>query len=123
MILVDTSVWVDHIARADAGLIALLGKGSVVMHPFVLGEIALGNLRNRESVITALSDLPQVVAARDAEVVHVIAASSLFGVGIGYIDAHLLVSCMLSDVGLWTRDKRLDSVARRLGLTASSTSH
>lgn len=117
MILADTSVWVDHLRQGDPTLASLLDAGSVLMHPFVLGEIALGTLRQRALVLGALGDLPRAVAATDAEVLGFIDARSLPGRGIGYVDAHLLASLRLTPgTALWTRDKRLASVAAAMGL-------
>lgn len=117
MILVDTSVWVDHLRASDKALIALLDAGAVLAHPFVIGELALGNLRQREIVLTALSDLPQASVATDLETLHFIDRHTLSGRGIGYIDAHLLAAVQLTaGAELWTKDKRLHGVAVELGL-------
>ncbi|AVR88027.1 type II toxin-antitoxin system VapC family toxin [Thauera aromatica] len=117
MILVDTSIWIDHLRGSDQHLSALLAEGRVVMHPHVLGEVALGNLKNRTAVLGAMSDLPQAVAATDDEVLHFIEAQGLFGLGIGYMDAHLLAAVMLAPgTRLWTRDRRLSTASARLGL-------
>lgn len=117
MILVDTSVWVDHLRVGDKALPGWLDAGMVLMHPFVIGELALGNLRQREIVLNALSDLPRASIATDAEVLHFIARHALFGRGIGYVDVHLLAAVRLTaGAELWTNDKRLHSVAAHLGL-------
>lgn len=117
MILVDTSVWIDHLRQGDAELQSLLQTGSVLAHPFVTGELALGHLQNRDTVLGALQDLPQATVATDAEVLRFIGQQSLYGLGIGYIDAHLLAAVALSAGSLlWTRDKRLQTTAVRLGL-------
>lgn len=120
MILADTSVWVDHLRAGDKALAALLDAGMVLAHPFVIGELALGNLRQRELVLKALADLPHASVATDAEVLHFIAHHALSGRGIGYIDAHLLAAVKLTaGAELWTNDKRLRGVAVRLGLAAA----
>jgi predicted nucleic acid-binding protein len=117
VILVDTSVWVDHLRASDKALIVLLNAGAVLAHPFVIGELALGNLRQREIVLTALSDLPQASVATDLETLHFIDRHTLSGRGIGYIDAHLLAAVQLTaGAELWTKDKRLHGVAVELGL-------
>ena len=122
MILVDTSVWVDHLRAGDAALISLLQRGLVCGHPFVIGELALGNLRQRVDILTLLQDLPQAVVARDSEVLRFIELHGLAGCGIGYVDAHLLASVPLTLGGkIWTRDKRLLSVAEKLGLWFAAT--
>ncbi|MCK2089374.1 type II toxin-antitoxin system VapC family toxin [Thauera aromatica] len=118
MILVDTSIWIDHLRGSDQHLSVLLAEGRVVMHPHVLGEVALGSLKNRAAVLGAMSDLPQTVVATDDEVLRFIEAQGLFGLGIGYMDAHLLAAVMLTPgTRLWTRDRRLSAASARLGLT------
>lgn len=120
MILVDTTVWIDHLRLNDEKLVRLLGDGQVMAHPFVTGELALGNLRNRATILGALQDLPQAVVATDDEVLRFIEQNALFGIGIGYIDAHLLAAVRLSPgAALWTRDKRLLAASIRLGLAAA----
>lgn len=117
MILVDTSVWVDHLRTGDAELAARLEAGEVLAHPFVIGELALGNLRDRRQVLGALADLPQAAVAADAEVLALIERRPLHGLGIGYVDACLLASALLTpDAQIWTRDARLRDAATRLGL-------
>ena len=122
MILVDTSVWLDHLRAGDKALAALLQAGMVLAHPFVIGELALGNLRQREIVLSALSDLPHASVATDAEVLHFIDRHALFGRGVGYLDAHLLAAVKLTaGAELWTNDKRLHGVANQLGLATTPT--
>lgn len=117
MILVDTSVWVDHLRAGDETLSALLTGSRVLMHPSVLGELACGNLRNRDEVLGLLRDLPRVTVASDEEVLFFIERHTLIARGIGYVDAHLLAAVALDGVAqLWTRDKRLRSVAETLSL-------
>src|SRR5580692_5507193 len=117
MILVDTSVWVDHLRANDKTLVELLGRSEALAHPFVTGEIALGHLRRREFVLGALARLPQAVVASDHEVPIFISRHSLSGLGIGYVDAHLLAATALTGGStLWTRDRRLRDVAGSLGL-------
>lgn len=117
MILVDTSVWIDHLRRHNKALTRLLHAGMVLTHPFVIGELALGNLRQRNVVLTALADLPRANVATEAEVLHFIAHYALFGRGVGYIDVHLLAAVQLTpNAKLWTIDKRLQGVAAQLGL-------
>lgn len=119
MILVDSSVWVDHLRHGDQRLVTLLEASQVLTHPFVVGEIALGSLKNRETILGSLRGLPQAATATDEEVQKFIESNVLFGLGIGYIDAHLLAAVRL-DAGsqLWTRDKRLGAIADRMGLNA-----
>ena len=112
MILVDTSVWVDHLRSGDAQLVDLLERASVIMHPFVVGEIACGRLRDRLSILELLQDLPAAAVADSAEVLGFIERHVLHGKGIGYVDVHLLASVALTDgAKLWTRDKSLRAVA------------
>ena len=119
MILVDSSVWVDHLQRGDARLAALLNASRVLGHPFVLGELALGNLHQRALIHDSLQNLPQAIVAGDGEVVQFITAQHLFGKGIGYVDAHLLASVRLTPGSrLWTRDRRLRVLAEGLGVGA-----
>lgn len=117
MILVDTSVWVDHLRVGDQGLTMLLDKGHVLMHAFVLGELACGTLRNRGEVLRLLKHLPHAPAATDDEVLFFIERHELMGRGIGYVDAHLLAAVTLNgSAQLWTRDKRLRASADSLKL-------
>ena len=119
MILVDTSVWIDHIKSADPQLSAMLRGDRVLAHPFVLGELAMGSLRQRVSVMTVYRKLPQAITANDEDVLRTIEAHALHGRGIGCIDAHLLVSARLTpDTQLWTRDRRLTAAAEALGVAA-----
>ncbi len=119
MILVDTSVWVDHLRHGDSALSKLLNEGGVLAHRFVTGELALGNLRDRDAVLDAMQGLPHAGVATDQEVMGFIARYSLFGIGIGYVDAHLLAAVQLAPgTSLWTRDKRLLAASDRLGMSA-----
>ncbi len=122
MILVDTSVWVDHLQRGSTRLVQYLSQGAVLAHPFVVGELALENLRQRTQVLEALSQLPMATAATDSEVLEFIARQSLFGRGIGYVDAHLLAAARLtSGSWLWTLDQRLQAAASALELAWTSS--
>lgn len=117
MILADSAVWIDHLRSADERFAAALESESIVGHPFVTGEIALGSLRERSAVIWRLRRLEQLPVARPDSVLALIESEALFGAGIGYIDAHLLASVRLvPGTWLWTRDKRLGSQAERLGV-------
>jgi predicted nucleic acid-binding protein len=117
VILVDTSVWIDHLRSGDDTLAALLTSGDVLTHPGVIGELALGNLRQRNEILGLLHGLPRATVATDSEVLTFIDRASLYGKGIGYIDAHLLAATALTaDARLWTRDKRLAGVANEQGI-------
>jgi len=116
MVLVDTSVWVDHLRRGMVGLDLPLSEGQVLCHPFIIGELACGNLKNRTDILSLLRTLPGVRSAEDDEVLQFIEKHRLMGKGLGYIDAHLLASSFLSHAPLWTLDKRLGDAAATLGV-------
>lgn len=117
MILVDTSVWIEHLRGNTGALGRLLNAGQVLTHPFVIGELALGHLKPRRVVLEALADLPRARQATDHEVLLFIDRHELAGLGIGYIDVHLLAAVHLTTgANLWSRDKRLHGVASRLGV-------
>ena len=116
MILVDTSVWVDHLRTGNRKLQSLLEDAEVLVHPFVIGELACGILRNREEVLTLLQALPEAQGAQHEEVMRVVERERLHGRGIGWIDAHLLASARLSSAALWTLDRRLSEIASALAL-------
>ncbi|MGI9120377.1 MAG: type II toxin-antitoxin system VapC family toxin [Acidimicrobiales bacterium] len=119
MILVDTSIWVDHLRNGHARLAQLLGDGTVLGHPWVVGELALGHLSPRHEVLRLLSSLPGATVATPAEVLTFIERHELHGLGIGYVDAQLLASTRLTPgAKLWTRDKRLATASSRLHLAA-----
>jgi predicted nucleic acid-binding protein len=119
VILVDTSVWIDHLRAGDEVLASLLHDRRVLVHPFVTGELALGSLRQRALVLRALHRLPQAIVATHPEVMRLIDEQALFGLGIGYVDAHLLAAVRLTqDASLWTRDKQLITAGQRLGVAA-----
>lgn len=122
MILVDTSVWVDHLRSGDAQLIDLLERAQVVMHPFVVGEMACGSLGDRSSVLELLQDLPVASVAESEEVLGFIERHVLHGKGIGYVDVHLLASVALTEgTKLWTRDKQLLVAAQAQGCAFPDT--
>jgi predicted nucleic acid-binding protein len=116
MVLVDTSVWVRHLRRGNTGLEILLNEGHVVCHPFIVGELACGNLTNRSEILSLLQTLPITTPAEHEEVMRFIENYRLMGKGLGYIDMHLLASAILSGVPLWTLDKRLKEASLQLGL-------
>lgn len=116
MILVDTSVWISHLRDGDVGLENLLNDGHVVCHPFVVGELACGHLKNRDEILSLLQALPPATHAENEEVMGFIENYQLMGKGLGYIDIHLLASAVLSKISLWTFDKRLHEVSVKMGL-------
>ena len=121
MILVDKSVWVEHLRHGLPRLARHLQEGEVLIHPWVIGELACGNLRNRSQVLELMQGLPAATVASDAEVLLLIERDRLMGLGIGYVDAHLLASARLSHCRLWTQDRRLAAVAQEQGLAACTT--
>jgi len=116
MILVDTSVWIMHLRQGRIGLDGLLDEGDVMCHPYIIGELACGNLNNRLEILSLLKTLPTALQAEHEEVMQFIQNNSLMGKGLGYIDIHLLASAILSRVPLWTLDKKLKQVSLRLGI-------
>ena len=119
MILADTSVWIDHLNRADPVLYRLFHSGEVLIHPMVIGEVALGQVAERDATLKILRKLPRAEVAQHEEVLRLLEDWRLYGSGIGYGDAHLLASVLLtSGSRLWTRDRALRKVARQLSLDA-----
>ena len=116
MVLVDTSVWVSHLRDGHEGLSALLDASEVMCHPFVIGELACGQLRNRAEVLTLLGSLPCGMMATHEEAMHTVEANSLQGTGIGWVDVHLLASALLSRTPIWARDTPLRRAAEELGI-------
>ena len=120
MILADTSVWISHFRKKDTDLYQHLQRNNISIHPFVVTELVLGNLPARQKTIASLDSLPMVEVARAAEVRSMIEAKSLFQRGIGFVDAHLLASTLITPrTVLWTRDKQLRSIAEMLGMDAN----
>jgi predicted nucleic acid-binding protein len=121
MILVDTSIWIDHLRRTELDLVALLENAEVCVHPMIIGELALGSLRDRSVILSLLGDLPGIPVATDLEVLQLIESHALNGTGLSLVDAHLLAALRLSSTAkLWTRDRRLEAAAKRLGVAANS---
>jgi predicted nucleic acid-binding protein len=115
VILVDTSVWIDHFRRSIALLSDALEAGEVLVHPFIIGELACGEMKQRREILPLLATLPSSIVASDDETLHFIDRHRLMGKGIGYVDAHLLASVTLTDgAQLWTRDKRLATIGAKL---------
>ncbi|MBS1814004.1 MAG: type II toxin-antitoxin system VapC family toxin [Acidobacteria bacterium] len=117
MILADTSIWIDYLAREDHALRTLLQQDKILVHPLLIGELAMGNLRNRANILGFLHELPFAAFVLNAEVLELLETHLLFGRGIGYIDAHLLASVRATaGASLWTRDRRLHDIATELGV-------
>ena len=115
-VLVDTSVWVDHLQRRNQVFSALLEEGRVLCHPQVIGELACGNLHNRKEILELLAALPHASSATFEEVLVFLESESLHGRGLGWVDVQLLASARLSGCPLWTLDRRLVKAARELGV-------
>ncbi|MBT4513061.1 MAG: PIN domain-containing protein [Chloroflexi bacterium] len=116
MVLVDTSVWVSHLRTSDTHLKSILQDGEVVCHPFIIGELACGNIKNRNEIISLLQALPTVKIADHDEILRFIDVHQLMGIGLGLIDVHLLASALLSNVTLWTADKHLKAASTKLNI-------
>ena len=114
MVLVDTSVWVSHLRETHTGLVGLLNDGEGACHPFIVGELACGNLKNRRTILSFLEALPMAIAVEHEEVLTFIESHDLMGKGLGYIDVHLLASAVLTGLPIWTLDKKLEQVAEML---------
>lgn len=119
MVLVDTSIWVDHLRRGNRRLESLLLEAVVACHPFVLGELACGTLKNRAEILSLLGSLPSTPVIAQEEFLRFVDMNGIAGRGIGFVDVHLLASARLSGLPLWTGDKRLAGAARDLGLAFS----
>ena len=111
MVLVDSSVWIGHFRTANSELRDLLADGLVLIHPFVIGELACGSMKNRKRILAYLNELPLAISAAHEEVLHLLDRQTLWSKGIGWVDAHLIASALLSDCRLWTLDARLRSAA------------
>jgi predicted nucleic acid-binding protein len=117
MILVDTSVWIDHLGKGDKVMERLLDEGEILSHPLVIGELAMRNLHPREAILRTLLKLPQAMIATHDETLRLVSRQHLYGIGIGYVDAHLLAAArLMPETLLWTRDKRIERVADGFGL-------
>jgi predicted nucleic acid-binding protein len=117
LILADTSVWIDHLRSGNKEMRRLLNQGHIVIHPFIIAELALGSLKERAKTLALLDLLPHVRVAQLSEVRSMIEARHLYGLGIGLIDAHLLASVLLHpSTLLWTKDRPLRKVAEALGI-------
>ncbi len=118
MILVDTSIWIDHFRSIELILIDLLDNGLVLIHPMIIEELACGSLRHRSEILSSLHALPSALPVSHDEVISFITSAKLFGTGIGAVDAHLLASARLAGIKIWSRDKAVCQAAKRLNLLA-----
>ena len=116
MVLVDTSIWIDHLRQGNHRLEVLLLDAEVICHPYIIGELACRNLKNRDEILALLQSLPITPTTASDEFLFFIAQNQLMGQGIGFVDVHLLASALLSGVRLWTGDRRLRTAAGKLGI-------
>jgi len=116
MVLVDTSVWVRHFREGAPNLERLLDDGEVMSHPFIIGELACGHLKNRQEILSLLQVLPLATQAKHEEILQFIEQNRLLGKGLGYIDVHLSASAVLTGVPIWTYDKRLNEANEGMGI-------
>ncbi len=114
MVLVDTSIWVSFLQSGNIGFQGLLEEGKVISHPFIIGELACGNLKNRREILSLLKALPSATTAEHEEVLQFIESQRLMGRGLGYVDVHLLAAACLTSVPLWTGDRNLREAALKL---------
>ena len=117
MVLVDTSVWIDHFYKKNDHLVNLLNEGKVYTHEYIIGEIACGNISNRDEIIQLLRSLSFTLSISQEEILDFISNSHLYGKGLGFIDIHLLASSLISNAKLWTKDKKLNHVAKELNIS------
>lgn len=120
MILVDTSIWIDHLRKGDDRLVALLNEGSVLIHHLVIEELACGNLSRRDETLELMEALPQAPQVRHAEFLDFVTRHRLDGMGLGAVDVHLLAATCLAHARLWTRDRKLRRAGDRLEVLATS---
>ena len=120
MVLVDTSVWISHFRHGNSRLQKLLQEGRVVSHPFIIGELACGNIRNRIEIISLMYSLPMLDVVEHEELLLFIEHNKMMGTGIGFVDVHLLAASILAGIPLWTRDKKLKQICSRLSIDFST---
>ena len=120
MILVDTSVWVSHLRHGNSRLQKLLEESRVASHPFIIGELACGNIRNRTEIISLMQSLPMLDAVEHEELLLFIEHNKMMGTGLGFVDVHLLAAAMLAGIPLWTQDKKLKKACSRLSIDFST---
>ena len=111
MVLVDTSIWIDHFRNTNDQLVELLNDGEVFSHPFIIGELACGNMKNRKEILTALQALPQSTIIEHNEIMIFIEYNKIMGKGLGYVDMAILASALVTNLSLWTLDQKLNDTA------------
>ena len=120
MILVDTSIWISHFRYGHSSLQMLLQEGRVVSHPFIIGELACGNIQNRIEILSLMQSLPMLDVVEHEELLQFIEHNALMGTGLGFVDVHLMASAVLADIPLWTQDKNLKQACSRLSIDFST---
>jgi len=116
MILVDTSIWIDHLNNSNNELIRLLNSNRVCIHPFIIGELSCGNIANRKELLSLLRALPRVEPVLEEEIFTLIENKNLYGIGLGIVDINLIASALIHDVKIWTHDKSLNKIAKKLNI-------
>ena len=119
MVLIDTSVWVNHLRAGNDHLKKLLLEMRVSCHPFIVGELACGNIKNRKEFLSLIQTLPMVQSINEKEFLYFVEQNNLIGKGVGFVDVHLLASARLSEISLWSFDKKLDRIASYLDINYS----
>lgn len=119
MVLVDTSIWIDHLCNNNDQLFELLNDGKVFCHPFIIGELACGNIKNRNEIIAALQALPQSSIIEHDEIMIFIERNQIMGKGLGYIDIAILASSLVTTIPLWTFDQKLNTIAKKFKINYS----
>ena len=120
MVLIDTSVWVSHLRHGNSRLQKLLQEGRVAIHPFIIGELACGNISNRTEIISLMQSLPMLDLVEHEELLLFIEHNKMMGSGLGFVDVHLLAAAMLAGIPLWTQDKKLKQACSLLGIDFST---
>jgi len=114
MILVDTSIWIDHLNNSNDDLIKLLNSNRVCIHPFIIGELSCGNISNRKEILSLFKALPRIEPVLEEEVLRLIENKKLYGIGLGIVNINLIASALIHDVKIWTYDKSLKTIAKKL---------
>jgi predicted nucleic acid-binding protein len=116
MILVDTSIWIDHLSNSNDELVRILNSSRVCIHPFIIGELSCGNISNRKEILSLLNALPRIEPALEEEVFTLIENKKLYGIGLGFVDVNLIASALIHDVKIWTYDKSLKRISKKLNI-------
>ena len=120
MVFVDTSVWISHFRHGNSGLQKLLQEDRVASHPFIIGELACGNISNRTEILSLMQSLPMLDVVQHEELLLFVENNKLMGTGLGFVDVHLMAAAALADIPLWTQDKKLKQACSRLSIDFST---